>query len=76
MLRKPRAIADAPVSVTLQRRCDRLRDVVLHGEDIDEVAVVALRPEMRTVPRVHELHPSTPTRLQPTQTRAGASSAR
>ena len=34
---------------------DRLRDIVLNGEDVLHLAVVALRPQMITVGNVHEL---------------------
>ena len=35
--------------------CDRVRDLVLDGEHIGELAIVALRPEMVSVGRVDEL---------------------
>ena len=39
----------------LERRSDRLRDLVLDGEHIVQFAVVALRPEVITVRRVDQL---------------------
>src|SRR5215203_5202910 len=42
-----------------QRLYDRLRDVVLNGEDVFDLAVVFLRPEVRSVCDVHELRRDT-----------------
>ena len=39
----------------LQRRDDRLRDLVLHGEDVGEVAVVALGPDVAAACAVDQL---------------------
>ena len=41
----------------LQRRRDRPRDVVLHGEDVVERAIVGLRPEVVAVRQLGQLHP-------------------
>jgi len=35
---------------------DRLRDVVLHGEDVVQRAIVRLRPELVAVGHLHEAH--------------------
>src|SRR5262245_46900712 len=38
-----------------ERAGDRARDLVLHLEDVDELAVEALGPHLKAVLRVHEL---------------------
>ena len=43
------------IELRLDRRDDRLGDLVLHGEDVGETAVVALRPDMAAGRDVVEL---------------------
>ena len=45
-----------PVNVTFKRSGDRARDLVLHVEDVLQLAVVALGPELEAVARVDQLH--------------------
>ena len=45
----------ADVRVNLQRLDDAVRDLVLQREDVGQVAVVAVRPQMRAVGGVDEL---------------------
>lgn len=47
------------VDLRLDRRDDALSDLVLHGEDVDQLAVVALGPEMTAGGGVVELRGDT-----------------
>ena len=47
----------------LQRFHDPLRDIVLDGKDVGEIAVVAVRPQMRAVSRIDQLRRDAYTRL-------------
>ena len=40
----------------LQRRRDRARDLVLHLEDVGELVVVMVRPQLIAIGRVHQFH--------------------
>ena len=49
----------------LERVYDPMRDVILNLEDIGQVAVVAVSPQMRAVSRVDELRRDTHTIARP-----------